>query len=865
MLKESFSGTWKMKEVGTMNCYDATVPGSVMSVLLENGVMEDPYYRDNEIRTREIFEKDYEFSRMFTISGEHLKEDAIDLVFYGLDTITDIYINGEKLASTDNMHRTYRFSIKEKVRPGANELKIYIHSPFAYINSYQPKEGKEIHYEACGAIKGNQYIRKAHSMFGWDWGPQLPDSGIFRDVVLEAYSKVRITDVLITQEHKNGEVRVTIDPLLRLLDNIPVEINIYMSDQNPVNKVMRMPEAGITKTLPGENAVTIPIRNPQLWWPNGLGDQPLYDITIQIKRAGYLYDERRLRIGLRTLEVTTKKDAYGEEFAFVINGRKIFAMGANYIPEDCIYPAITKEVQERLIKDAARANYNCLRVWGGGYYPSDSFYDLCDEYGLIVWQDLMYACNVYDLTDEFEETILAETKDNVSRLRHHACLGLWCGNNELESAWDHWYDFQKEAPSLRADYIKMFEYLLPKAVKDKDQTTFYWPSSPSSGGCFDNPDDENRGDAHYWDVWHGQKPFREYRNHYFRFCSEFGFQSFPCKKTVESYTVKEDRNIFSKVMELHQKNGWANGKILYYISDNFLYPKDFESLLYVSQVLQGMAIKYAVDHFRRNRGRCMGALYWQINDNWPVASWSSIDYYGRWKVLHYMAKRFFAPLSGTLLWEEENAEKQGFNVSAYVENEGMQDVSVRVRMSLRNMQGKEWIHYDDSGRAFSGKVLMLGTHDFSRFVNRHGAENVYAEAEFTYSDGTKRYETQQFVPFKHLNLENPVIHTEVTEEADCFVVCLNAETYVPFVFMDFKDRDGVFEDNAFHLSAGRPVEIRIEKTDIKGEPFADASELKAALTLQYLQKTYMEDCMEEEEYSNNAQKGDEEQDVDNIS
>ena len=360
------------------------------------------------------------------------------------------------------------------------------------------------------------------------------------------------------------------------------------------------------------------VAQPKLWWCNGLGDQPLYKVQVSlVDNNQCVLDSKEYSIGLRELTVSTKKDEWGNEFAFVINGVNIFSMGADYIPEDCIYPWITKERIEALIRSCLKANYNMLRVWGGGYYPSDTFYDLCDQYGLIVWQDLMYACNVYDFTEEFEKNIRQETIDNVRRLRHHASMGLWCGNNELESAWDHWGISETHSPALKADYIKQFEYILPNVTKKEDQSTFYWSSSPSSGGCFDNPDDYNRGDCHYWDVWHGMKPFSDYRKHYFRFCSEFGFQSSPERRTIDTFALPQDCNIFSPVMESHQKNGTANGKILYYISENFRYPKDFDSLVYVSQVLQGIAIKAGVDHWRANRGRCMGALYWQLNDNWP--------------------------------------------------------------------------------------------------------------------------------------------------------------------------------------------------------------------------------------------------------
>lgn len=317
-------------------------------------------------------------------------------------------------------------------------------------------------------------------------------------------------------------------------------------------------------------------------------------------------------------------------------------MGANYIPEDNLLTRNPEERTERLIKDCVEANFNMIRIWGGGHYPDDFFFDLCDQYGLIVWQDFMFACSEYALTQEFKETVVQEVVDNVKRIRHHASLGIWCGNNEVEEAWVYWGP--PADPKHKGDYIKLFEFIIPELLKDLDPATFYWSSSPSSGGSFVEPRNHNVGDMHYWEVWHGLKPFTEYREYFFRFCSEFGFQSFPSLKTIETFTLPEERNIFTHVMEKHQKNGAANGKILFYLSENFLYPKDFNSLLYASQILLSEAIKYGVEHWRRNRGRCMGSLYWQLNDCWPVASWSSIDYYGRWKALHYFAKKFYSPV-----------------------------------------------------------------------------------------------------------------------------------------------------------------------------------------------------------------------------
>lgn len=861
MIKEVFSDEWKMREVGSLEYLTTKVPATVLSVLLDNGLIEDPFFRDNETSCMNLFEKDYEFSRMFSITGEHLLEDQIELVFYGLDTLTDIYINDEKLASTSNMHRTYRYSIKDKVRAGANELRIVFHSPLRYIQEYKiAGEEKIIDYTPNGCTKGNQYIRKAHASFGWDWGPKLPDIGIFRNVELHAYSKVQIEQVFIDQVHENGQVCLYIDPILKITDKIPFEIVVSVTGQQDVSKVIRMPEEDMTITEKGENELVVVIDDPKYWWPNGIGPQNLYKVKVQVRKSDNIFDEKKFNIGLRTITVSREKDEYGQEFSFVVNGHKIFAFGANYIPEDAVLPRVTYEKTKELIKNAAKANFNCLRVWGGGYYPGDDFYDLCDQYGIIVWQDLMFACNIYELNAKFEKEIIEETRDNVRRIRHHACLGLWCGNNEIEAAWKTTEEFKKASPYLKADYIKMFEYILPKTVKEEDDKTFYWASSPSSGGCFDEPDNENKGDAHYWDVWHGQKSFTDYKNHYFRFLSEFGFQSFPSIKTIESFTEPEDRNIFSYVMEKHQKNDLANGKIMHYLSENFMYPKDFEGVVYVSQLLQGMAIKYGVEHLRRNRGRCMGTLYWQFNDNWPVASWSSVDYYGRWKALHYMAKQFYQPLCGSLV-RVENKEADGrYIYKAYVVNDSFEDVSFTIRQTLYDMDGKEIVRFEDKSRAFSGKVVELKEHDYDRYVKSRGERNVYIQAEFAFNNGKVYTVTETFVPYKYLNLKMPMITYDANEQEDRYDVTITADTFVPFASLELMTHDGVFEDNVFFITPTKPVTISILKEEIKGEPYKDVFEFCDDLDILFLQRTYMnfEAPLESEEDQIEAEENEEE-------
>lgn len=829
MRKIMLNGQWELAEAGNDRLCEVQVPGSVLSGLYGAGKIEDPFYRTNEDVTRELFRKDYEFSRTFVAAEDILKEEKIILVCEGLDTLADIYINGQKAGSADNMHRTWKLDVKEFLYSGENQIRIVFRSVFKYIEAYEYEDNKEIHYVPCGGMKGNQLIRKAHCMFGWDWGPQTIDAGIFRDIYLEAYSHPRIEDVKIIQVHGDNAVDVctTVAVSGDAVDKCQVRVTIQEDAESVCGHRTgandRKTEAYVCKvgeTVSANNnpaVLTSSIHNPKLWWPNGYGDQPLYKVQVELlDEDGTVLETITKRIGLRTLTISQEKDLWGKEFAFCVNGVKIFAMGGNYIPEDCIYSRITPEVQKYLLESCKRANFNCVRVWGGGYYPSDHFYDLCDEMGLIVWQDLMFACNVYDLTEEFEDNITKEITENVKRLRHHASLGLWCGNNEMESAWDHWPEVQSESKYLRADYIKMFEYVIPKAVRAADSETFFWQSSPSSGGCFDDPDDENRGDCHYWDVWHGQKPFTDYQKHYFRFCSEFGFQSFPCLKTVESFTEEKDRNIFSRVMENHQKNPAANGKILYYLSENFRYPENFRKLLYVSQILQGMAMKYGVDHWRRHRGRCMGTLYWQINDNWPVASWASIDYFGRWKALHYMAKKFYGPQAVSMCMD-------GDIMQVYLANESMDAQSYQVAFYVKNMECEILEKLTGTGTMGVQESAPILAVDVSGWEDKK--YEIFLEAEVTLADGGVLCDVETLVPYKYLELDKPEITAEVEEQGDAFVIHLKSSCFSPFTAIGFTDADVTLEDNFFHMTDGEEMCVRLDKKDIRNGEILDAADL----------------------------------------
>lgn len=831
MDKLELNGVWKLSCLGEKQQWDVKVPGTVLSELFALKQIKDPYDECNEYETRELFWKDYVFEKEIICSDQMDTNENWNLVCEGLDTLTEIYVDDVLIGKTNDMHLKYVFKFPQKKDKKKYRLKLIFRSVLQYIKDYEYEANKEIKYIPCGCMKGNQLIRKSHSMFGWDWGPQLVDAGIFLPIYLLKEKAAELEDVSIIQTHKKQDDQniVVLDIQAQVTKNMQTFSQLFIS-------VTLWDDKGVCigqKKEPLEEKISFQIEKPNLWWPNGYGKQPLYEMTIElIDEKEQIFDKQKKQIGLRTLTVSRQKDTWGEEFAFMVNGIKIFTKGGNYIPEDCMYTNITSEKQKHLIDSCARSGFNCVRIWGGGYYPTDDFYALCDTYGMIVWQDLMFACNVYDVTKSFEQTIVKEVQYQVKRLKHHACLGLWCGNNEIESAWHHWGDFQLETPYLKADYIKQFEYILPNIVQSIDTQTFYWPSSPSSGGCFDNPDDETRGDVHYWDVWHGQKPFTEYRKHYFRFCSEFGFQSFPSTKTIDTYARKKDQNIFSKVMESHQKNDAANGKILYYVSENFRYPNNFKHFVYVTQILQAMAIKAGVEHWRQNRGRCMGSIIWQINDNWPVASWSFIDYFGRWKALAYFIKRFYAQIASSIKREENRC-------ALYLENETRQTQSYKAVMTLKNMDMEilESITAKGDIQALSSACIL--TNDFTNALQNkeYGKEDCYVETCVWVEDKVLT-ETEIFVPYKYLNLKPAKINVEIKDFEKYFELTICSNVFAPFVELDFKEIDAIFSDNYVSISNKQKKSIFLQKDDIFHGKLEGIEDLHNKLEICTLYETY---------------------------
>lgn len=803
MRKRILNEGWQMRRVGDEFFLPALVPGTVYTDLLRNGRMEDPYWKDNEDKACALMEEDYEY--VCTFREKDIQEcTQIFLRFEGLDTVADVYLNGVLLGKPCNMHRIWEYEVQSLLNEGEdNELRVHFHSPLKWIADAYEKYGNignEDTYE------GFMHLRKAHYMFGWDWGAHLPDAGIFRPVSLCRVDRGRIDSVYIRQNHGEGTCVLELQAEWEGQKEWMEEFHLEAVLISPDGKCER------TKLNP-EGKGQILVEQPELWWVNGLGEQPLYQVEVTLFCKEEAVDVWKRRIGLRTMTTERKKDQWGESFAHVINGVPFFAMGADYIPEEHLLGRRSEEKTRKLLTDCKRSNFNVIRVWGGGFYPDDWFYDICDELGLAVWQDFMFACSVYELTPEFEDNIRREFADNIRRIRHHACLALWCGNNEMEMFVDERCWVTK--PSEVRDYLLMYERIIPEVLKEQDPRTFYWPASPSSGGSFDEPNDPNRGDVHYWKVWHGNRPFSEYRKFHFRYASEFGFQAFPSRKTMETFTDDPaDLNIFSYVMEKHQRQYGANGKIMSYLQQTYRYPTDFDTLIYASQLLQADAIRYGVEHFRRNRGRCMGAIYWQLNDCWPVISWSSVDYCGRWKALQYYAKRFFAPVmisceEESWMTREANMNRQHFefdkSIRLNVTNETRMDRKLTVNWYLRDSGGQILgresclVQVPAMESVWLPKVELPKVDVFTQYVSYEALED-----GIPVSDGTVIFSYP-----KYFRYEDPQLSLELQGDT----IRVTSKAYAKSVEIWNEEDDLVLSDNYFDLN-GDSKTVRI----LRGTP-----------------------------------------------
>jgi len=787
---------WKFRQVGKPEWYTAEVPGCVHTDLLKNKLIDDPFFRNNEQKLQWIGKTDWEYETTFNVGPEVLDRQNVELVFAGLDTYAQVFLNESLLLEASNMFREWRIDAKRLLKPGANKLRIHFRSPINEVLPVMAKLDYQIPSPNDQGEKTSPYTRKAPYQFGWDWGPRFVTSGIWKPVAIEAWDAARIENFNIVQkEIKNGVARLTAE--VEVLASSEVGATVLIANQTTRGPAVTQQ----VKLKPGVNRVQVDlvVNNPSLWWPNGMGQQPLYQFHVRLVRVRELLDQSDVRIGLRTLELRQRPDEWGKSFEFVINGVPVFAKGGNWIPADIFPSRITRDRYRQLIKSVRDTNMNMLRVWGGGIYESDDFYEICDEMGIMVWQDFMFACSMYPGDPEFLENVRQEAIDNVKRLRHHPSIVIWCGNNEVETAWMHWGWKQTLPAKLWDDYKKIFHDVLPSVCAAFDPSRPYWPSSPSSN-LEDDADSQKIGDVHYWGVWHSSLPFTDYEKQLPRFMSEYGFQSFPQIETVNTYTLPEDRDIQSPVMLAHQKHPRGNQLIREYMLRDYRQPKDFESFLYVSQILQAEGIKIGAEHLRRIMPRNMGSLYWQINDCWPVASWSSIDYFGRWKALQYYARRFYDDL---LISPHEDDGK----INIYLVSDRQHATSAQLRLTLMDFSGHKLseTNNDVAVEALRSKVYQSLVK--ADLLSNQDPKKVFLQCDLLVAGKPVSSSQHFFAPPKELALAQPDIKTVITPRRNGLLITLTTNEFARNVYLSLSQGDGFFSDNYFDLIPGRKVEV----------------------------------------------------------
>ena len=639
------SGDWQFRQAGDPAWKNAAVPGCVHTDLMALGEIPDPYFGCNESDVQWVGEKDWEYLRPFTVPAALLDESHVELVMEGVDTYADVYVNGRKVLECDNMFRTWRIDVKPFLKEGENELRVCFRSVFKvdmpkYLAA--PYKLQAWPNNDQSDIWLSLYARKAGYNYGWDWGPRLVTTGLWKPVYLEAWSGLRLASAFVRTESIDGTRSASMTAVVDIDSDEDAAATLTV---DAGGKKLASKDVVLAR---GANKVVLDfeVKKPRLWWSNGLGGQPLYDFTVIARTAGRTVG-KTVTAGIRTITIDRSADEHGHRMALVLNGRPVFCKGADWIPLDNFPARITPEWYEAAVADAAAANMNMLRVWGGGLYESEDFYDACDRHGILVWQDMAFACGMFPDDPHYQESVVAEVKDNVSRIRQHPSLALWCGNNENAISYYGWGWREKTPQQYRDPYERsmhhLFDELIPQAIAQVDGSHYYHPTSPVTGF---NGIDGGEGDSHFWSVWKGGM-VDEYLNprNIARFMSEYGFQSLACERTIDSFTLPEDRRIDSVVMLAHQKAhdddtgdpNFGNDQMMKYMRAYYDVPEDFYEFVYLSQFQQAEAVKVAIEAHRRAKPYCMGTLYWQINDCWPVASWSSIDYYGRWKALHYYA------------------------------------------------------------------------------------------------------------------------------------------------------------------------------------------------------------------------------------
>ena len=826
-LRKELNEGWKFKQARLSNWYPATVPGVVHTDLMDNKIIEDPFFRLNERGMQWIDKEDWIYQTTFQLTPEMMGRENIDLIFKGLDTYADVYLNEKKILEANNMFREWKTSIKPDLKPGENVLKIYFHSPIKVdipkwdALPYQYEAGND-QSENGGVFnkKVSVFARKAGYHYGWDWGPRLVTSGIWRPVYVEAWDNARINDVFIRQPEVSKSRASLIGEVEILADKEIDQANVTITEAAS-GRVL----AGQTVSLQkGINKISLPfsIKSPKLWWSNGLGEPHLYSFRTDLTVNNQTSDAWTEEVGLRSLKIINRPDKDGKTFYVELNGIPVFAKGANYIPQDNFLPRVTPEQYEKTILDAANANMNMLRIWGGGTYESDLFYQLCDRYGILVWQDFMFACSLYPAEGELLENIRQEAIDNVKRLRNHACIALWCGNNECNDAWFNW-GWQKRYKAQNPEYEQkiwkqfndQYNVTLPQVVEEYAPESFYWPSSPFAR--YDGGSDDRNGDRHYWEVWHGKKPIEMYNKERSRFFSEYGFQSFPEFESVKRYAPRqEDWDIYSEVMMSHQRGGMhANELIETYLLNEYRKPRNFEAFLYMNHVLQGDAIKTAIEAHRRDMPYCMGTLFWQHNDCWPVASWSSRDYYGRWKAQHYFTVKSFADLLVSPI-EKENI------LQIYMVSDRLKSTSGKLTVCVFRLDGSGVVkEFKKQITVPANTSTVVWKEAVDELLNGEKKEDVVVHVFYKDKTGTEYTNNYFLAKQKDMHYAAARINKDFVPTEGGYEVTLSCDVFARGVFLSLQeDIDNFISDNYMDILPGKPVTLKVT-TELPSLQFAE--------------------------------------------
>ncbi|CAN7344752.1 beta-mannosidase [Neorhizobium tomejilense] len=779
------SGPWQLASADGTHRTQMPIPGDVHTALKTAGIIPDPYFGRNENDVQWVANADWTIERRFALD-DPTGSWYLDITY--LDTVATVFVNGVPVLQADNCFRRYRPDVSKALKAGENTIRILFHSSIAEGAERQARQPFYIPYSTTNSpIPNGNMLRKPQCHFGWDWNVALAPLGLYGEIALKRLETARIEHIVTSQRHEAGAV------------DLIVTVTLYAERQGVLPVFLSLGEERVRLDCgvrAGEIAVThvFHIEEPEFWWPSGSGEQALYQLTV-----GTPTEAITRQIGIRTAELLTDPDEAGSRFAFRINGREIFCRGANWIPADALFSLSSREKTEDLLRSAVDANMNMIRVWGGGFYEPDWFYDLCDELGLMVWQDFQFACNLYPSTSDFLENVAAEVEYQARRLISHPSIVLWCGDNELVGALT-WFP---ESRANRDRYLVSYDRLnrvIEQALERAAPDAIWWPSSPASG-YLDYGDAwhaDGSGDMHYWSVWHENKPFADYRSVRPRFCSEFGFQSYTSLPVIETYAATRDMNIASPVMEHHQKNAGGNERIAGTMFRNFRFPTDFANFVYLSQVQQGLAIKTAVDFWRSLKPHNMGTLYWQLNDTWPVASWSSLDYGGSWKVLHYMAKRFFQPVTVAAIPSDDGQE-----IRFSLVNDTAVDVTVILNLSLLAVQGER-----NSLRSIEAVCTPDAAVTVLTLPSADIPDGSILAWSFTASNGMAGEGHHVPGSYKALELEPARLALAVSPCGDgAFDLVVKAEGLALFVLIE-SGTAGRYSDNAFDLASGESRSIR---------------------------------------------------------